>query len=50
MIIIGVVVIIEVGIGLERDCSHKTIAVARLEVQATVDQGQDQEPVLIGIG
>ena len=50
MIIIGVVVIIEVGIGLERDHSHETIAVTELEVQATVDQGQDQEPVLIGIG
>ena len=50
MIIIEVVVIIEVGIGLERDRSYKTIAITELEIQATVDQGQDQEPVLTGIG
>ena len=43
-------VIIEVGIGLERDHSHETIMVTELIVQATVDQGQDQEPVIIGIG
>ena len=41
MIIIGVVAIIEVGIGPERDHSPETIGVVELEVQAIVDQGQD---------
>ena len=50
MIIIGVVVIIEVGIGLERDHSWETIAVIEIEVQMIVDQYQDPEPVLIRIG
>ena len=49
MIIIGMMVTIEVGIGQERDHSQETIAAIELEVQATVDQGQDPEPVLIGI-
>ena len=50
VITIGIVVIIEAGIGLERDHSQETIVVTKLEVQAVVDQGQDPEPVLIGIG
>ena len=50
MITIGVVITIEAGIGLERDHSQETIVVIELEVWAIVDQGQDPEPVLIGIG
>ena len=50
MIITGVVAIIEVGIGQDRDHSQETIAVTELEVQAIVDRGQDPEPVVIGIG
>ena len=46
MIIIGMVAIIEVGIGPERDLSQETIAETELEA---VYQGQDPEPVLIGI-
>ena len=42
-------VTIDVGIGQQRDHSWETIAIIELEVQATVDQGQDPEPVLIGI-
>ena len=42
--------IIEVGIGPERDHSQETIVETELVVQAIVDQGQDPEPVLIGIG
>ena len=49
MIIIGVMAIIEVGTGLERDHSQETIAVTELEAQAIVDQSQDPEPALIGI-
>ena len=49
MIIIGVVVIIEAGIGLRRDHSQETITVIKLEVQGIVDRGQDPEPVPIGI-
>ena len=49
VITIGIVVIIEAGIGLERGHSQETIVVTELEVQA-VGQGQDPEPVLIGIG
>ena len=50
MITIGVVVIIEAGIDLERDHSQETIEVIELEVQAIVDRDQDPEPVLIRIG
>ena len=50
VIITGAMAIIEVGIGLERDHSQEIIAVTELEVQVIVDQGQDPEPVLIGIG
>ena len=50
VITIGIVVIIEAGLGLERDHSQETIMVTELEVQAVVDQGHDPEPLLIGIG
>ena len=48
-IMIGTTVKIEVGIDQERDYSQETIAVIDQEVQATVGQGQDPDPVLIGI-
>ena len=48
-IVIEIVVIIEIGIGLERDHSQEIMAVMELEVQAIVDQGQDLEPLPIGI-
>ena len=47
--IIEIVVIIETGIGLERDHFQELMAVIELEVQAIVDQDQDPEPVPIGI-
>ena len=50
MIIIGAMVTIEVGIDQERDHFQETIGVIELEIQATVGQGQDPEPVLTGIG
>ena len=50
MIIIEIVAIIEVGICPERDHSQETVAATELEVQAIGDQGQDPEPVLVGIG
>ena len=50
MIIIEVVAIIEIWIGPERDHSQVTIVATELEVQAIVDQSQDPEPVLIGVG
>ena len=50
MTIIEIETIIEVEIGPERDHSQETIVVTELEVQIIVDQGQDLEPVLIGIG
>ena len=37
MIILGIVIIIEAGIGLERDHSQETIAVIEIEVQVIVD-------------
>ena len=49
VIIIGMMITIEVGIDQERDQSQETIVVIELEVQATVGQSQDPEPVLIGI-
>ena len=48
-IIIEIVVIIETGIGLERDNIQEIMAVIELEVQAIVDCDQDPEPVPIGI-
>ena len=50
MIIIEIVAITEVEIGPERDHSQEAIAVTELEIQTIVDQGQDPELVLIGIG
>ena len=50
IIIIGIVVTIEAGIGPDRDHSQKTISVIELEVQVIVDWGQHPEPVLIEIG
>ena len=41
---------IKVGIGPKRDHSQEIIVVSEIEIQAIVDQGQDPEPVLIGIG
>ena len=49
MIIIGMMITIEVGIDQERVHSQETIVVIEPEVQATVGQGQDPDPVLIGI-
>ena len=46
---IGVMFTIEVGIGQERGHSQEIIVVIELEVLAAVVQGQDSEPVLIGI-
>ena len=43
---IGVMIMIEVGIGQENDHSQEIIAVA--EAQVTVGQHQDLEPVPIG--
>ena len=37
MIIIGMMAIIEVGIGPEKDHSQETVVVTELEVQAIVD-------------
>ena len=37
VIIIGMMAIIEVGIGLERDHSQETIVVTELEIQVIVD-------------
>ena len=52
-VIIGmtVTVEIEVGVNLEKGHFQETIAIIEgmIEVQAIVDQGQDQEQVLIGI-
>ena len=52
MIIIGIMVTIEAGIGPEKERSFlgNNIAVIKIEVQAIVDHGQDPEPVLIRIG
>ena len=43
-------VIAEVRIGLERNHFQEIMAVIELEVQAIGHQGQDPEPVPIGIG
>ena len=42
--------ITEVGLGLEKDHFQVIMVVTELGVQAIVDQGQDPEPVPIGIG
>ena len=49
-IIIEIVVIIEAGIGLEKDHFQEIMAVTEIEVQAIVDQGQNPQPEPIGIG
>ena len=48
-IIIEIVVIIETGIGPERDQFQEVMAVIELEVQAIIDCDQDPEAVPIGI-
>ena len=50
IIIIEIVVIIETGIGLDRDHFQEIMVVIELGVQVIVDQGQDLEPVPIGTG
>ena len=49
VIIIEVIATIEVGIGLENVHFPETMTAIELGVQATVGQGQDLEPVQIGI-
>ena len=49
MVIKGVVVIIELGLGPGGEHFQETILVVELEVQEIVDQGQEPEPILIGI-
>ena len=49
VIIIGMMVTIGVGIDQGRDLSQETIVVIEPEVQITVGQGQDPEPVLLRI-
>ena len=48
--IMEIMVIVEAGIGLERDHFQEIMVVTELEVQAIVDQGQDSEPLPIGAG
>ena len=48
-IAIEMTVLIEVGTGLERGCFPEIMAIIELEVQTTVDPGQDPELVQIGI-
>ena len=45
---IEVIVMIEVGIGLEKGCFPEIMTVIELGVQAIVDQGQDLELVQTG--
>ena len=49
IIVIGMIVMTEVGIGLEKGHFPEIIAVIELGVQAIVDQGQDLEQVQTGI-
>ena len=46
---IEMTVMTEAGTGLERDHFPEIMATIEIEVQATVDQGQDPEQVQIGI-
>ena len=48
-IAIEIMVMIEAGTGLEKDHFPEIMAIIELEVQATVDAGQDPEPAQIGI-
>ena len=47
--VIGMIVMTEVGIGLEKGWFPEIMAVIELGVQAIVDQGQDLEQVQTGI-
>ena len=47
--VIGMIVMTEVGIGLEKGHFPEIMAVIELGVKAIVDQGQDLEPVQTGI-
>ena len=49
MTVIGMIVMTEVGIGLEKGHFPEIMAVIELGVQAIVDQGQDLEQVQTGI-
>ena len=49
MTVIGMIVMTEVGIGLEKGCFPEIMAVIQLGVQAIVDQGQDLEQEQTGI-
>ena len=46
--VIEMIVMIEVGIGLEKGCFPEIMAVTELGVQAIVDQGQDLQQVETG--
>ena len=45
---IEMTVITEAGTGLEKGCFPEIMAIIELEIQATVDPGQDPEQVQIG--
>ena len=47
---IDIMIIIEAGIDQEKGHSQEIIVVVEIEVQVTVDQGQDLEPVQIETG
>ena len=47
---IDIMIIIEAGIDQEKGHSQEIIIVVEIEVQVTVDQGQDLELVQIDIG
>ena len=47
---IDIMIIIEAGIDQEKGHSQESIVVAEIEVQVTVDQGQDLELAQIEIG
>ena len=47
---IGIMIIIEAGIDQEKGHSQEIMVVVEIEVQVTVDQGQDLELVQIEIG
>ena len=49
IMIMETMVIAVAGIGLERDHFQEIMVVTELEEQAIVDQGQDPEPLPIGI-
>ena len=47
--VIEITAMIEAGTGLEKGCFPEIMAITELEVQATVDPGQDPELAQIGI-